>query len=289
MTKISILLPVYNDQDFIKRSIDSILNNSFKNYELIIINDGSNDSTLEVIKTINDPRIKLFSKINTGLTDSLNYGLTKCSHEIVMRMDGDDEIKENKIKTQLNYFKQGNYILFGTGAEVIDNNSIVKKIINVPVDNLNILNNMKNLKNSIIHPSIMFYKDAIIKSGGYDTKFDVAEDFELYFRISKYGNLGNINLPLFRLRKNEDNISNTKSKTQTLNTLIARELYTRNIDIKFVDKKNYFETRERIEKSLIFSFLCSLNAKINYHNEENINNLIMRLLRKIVITLLTYR
>ena len=66
MTKISILLPVYNDQDFIKRSIDSILNNSFKNYELIIINDGSNDSTLEVIKTINDPRIKLFSKINTG-------------------------------------------------------------------------------------------------------------------------------------------------------------------------------------------------------------------------------
>ena len=289
MTKISILLPVYNDQDFIKRSIDSILNNSFKDYELIIINDGSNDSTLEILKTINDPRIKLFSKENSGLVDSLNYGLTKCNYDIVMRMDGDDEIKEDKIKTQLNYFKKGNSILLGTGAEIIDNNSRVKKLIDVPEDNINILNNMKNLKTSIIHPSIMFYKDAIIKSGGYDSKFDVAEDFELYFRISKYGNLGNINLPLLKLRKNDDNISKTKSKTQTLNTLIARELYTRNGDIKFVDKKNYFETRERIEKSLIFSFLCSLNSKINDHSKESINNLLMRLIRKIVITLLKYR
>ncbi len=289
MTKISILLPVYNDQDFIKRSIDSILNNSFKDYELIIVNDGSNDSTPEILKTINDPRIKVFSKTNTGLIDSLNYGLAKCNYDIVMRIDGDDEIKEDKIKTQLNYFKQGNYILLGTGAEIIDNNSRVKKLINVPEDNINILNNMKNLKTSIIHPSIMFYKDAIIKSGGYDSKFDVAEDFELFFRISKYGNLGNINMPLLRLRKNEDNISKIKSKTQTLNTLIARELYTRNGDIKFVDKKNYFETRERIEKSLIFTFLCYLNSKINDHRKESINNLLMRLIRKIVITILKYR
>ena len=286
MTKISILLPVYNDQDFIKRSIDSILNNSFKDYELIIINDGSNDSTLEILKTINDPRIKLFSKNNSGLIDSLNYGLTKCNFDIVMRMDGDDEIKEDKIKTQLNYFKKGNYILFGTGAEIIDNKSRVKKIIDVPEDNINILNNMKNLKTSIIHPSIMFYKDVITRSGGYDSKFDVAEDFELYFRISKYGNIGNINLPLLRLRKNEDNISKTKSKTQTLNTLIARKAYAQDKTIISVSNELYFRLKPQIESSLLYKLLVFTNSKITDHKQENLFNFILKILRKFIIFLI---
>ncbi len=286
MTKISILLPVFNDQDFIKRSINSILNNSYKDYELIIINDGSNDSTLEILKTINDPRMKLFSKTNTGLIDSLNYGLTKCNYDIVMRMDGDDEIKESKIKTQLNYFKTRNYILLGTGAEIIDNNSRVKKIIDVPEDNINILNNMKNLKTSLIHPSIMFYKDAIIKSGGYDSKFDVAEDFELYFRISKYGNLGNINIPLLRLRKNEDNISKKRSSTQTLNTLIARKAYVQNKTLKSVPNELYDKLKIKIEGSLKFKILVYLNSKIIDHKQENIFNILLKMFRKIIIFLI---
>jgi len=286
VTKISILLPVFNDQDFIKRSINSILNNSYKDYELIIINDGSNDSTLEILKTINDPRMKLFSKTNTGLIDSLNYGLTKCNYDIVMRMDGDDEIKESKIKTQLNYFKTRNYILLGTGAEIIDNNSRVKKIIDVPEDNINILNNMKNLKTSLIHPSIMFYKDAIIKSGGYDSKFDVAEDFELYFRISKYGNLGNINIPLLRLRKNEDNISKKRSSTQTLNTLIARKAYVQNKTLKSVPNELYDKLKIKIEGSLKFKILVYLNSKIIDHKQENIFNILLKMFRKIIIFLI---
>ena len=90
--KISILLPVFNDEKFIKRAVDSVLNNSYSNYELIIVNDGSSDNSIDVINSIKDERIKVFNKSNSGLIETLNYGLKKCKNEIIMRMDGDDEI-----------------------------------------------------------------------------------------------------------------------------------------------------------------------------------------------------
>ena len=81
--KISILLPVFNDEEFISRCISSILENSYTNYELVIINDGSTDNSPEIINQFKDSRIKLYNKMNSGLIESLNYGIGKCSSEII--------------------------------------------------------------------------------------------------------------------------------------------------------------------------------------------------------------
>jgi len=281
--KISILLPVFNDEEFISRCISSILENSYTNYELVIINDGSTDNSPEIINQFKDSRIKLYNKMNSGLIESLNYGIGKCSSEIIMRIDGDDEITENKIEIQLKSFINSNSVLHGTGAKIINNDSEIIKIINVPEDNNNILNNLNSLKTGLIHPSIMFYKDVIIKSGGYDSKFEVAEDYELYFRVSKLGELSNTNLPLLHLRKNHQNISKIKSNTQTLNTLIARRLYSNKKEIKKVNPIDYTRTRKEIENSISFKMLYKLNAKINNSSQENFINLFMKILRKIII------
>ena len=85
-----------------------------------------------------------YFQTNTGLINSLNY-TSKCNYDIVMRIDGDDEIKEDKPNT-VKLFQTRKLWFFGTGAEIIDINSRVKKLINAPEDNINILNNMKNLK-----------------------------------------------------------------------------------------------------------------------------------------------
>lgn len=263
MKKISILLPVYNDEQYIKRSINSILKNTYSNFELIIINDGSTDSTPDIINKIYDPRMKVYSKQNTGPQDSLNYGIKKCNFEIIMRMDGDDEMMNNKIEIQLLDFQNNKAVLSGTGGYIINNNSEIKERINVPESNNKIINCLKSIKTSMIHPSIMFYKDAIIKAGLYDLKFDAADDYEMYYRISKIGQLSNINLPLLLLRKHEENMSVTQSVKQVQNTLIARKIYIENPEIKSINNALYFETKDKIINSLTYSLLNLSNNYIN--------------------------
>tara|TARA_B100001175_G_scaffold296885_1_gene286177 strand:- start:1209 stop:2075 length:867 start_codon:yes stop_codon:yes gene_type:complete len=286
MKKVSILLPVYNDEEFISKSVSSVLKSTYKNFELIIINDGSTDKSPEIINDFKDPRIKLYDKQNSGLIESLNYGLTKCNSEIIMRMDGDDEISENKIEIQLKSFLNSDSVLHGTGAKIIDNSSRVLQEISVNEDHKDIINNLRTLNTSMIHPSIMFYKDIILKSGGYDSKFEVAEDYELYYRISRIGKLTNIDLPLLMLRKNEHNISKKRSSTQTLNTLIARTAYSENQDLLNVSKKAYGNIKLRVETSIKFKILIYLNSIITDHKQENGYNLLLKIFRKLIIFLI---
>ena len=286
MKKVSILLPVYNDEEFISKYVSSVLKSTYKNFELIIINDGSTDKSPEIINDFKDPRIKLYDKQNSGLIESLNYGLTKCNSEIIMRMDGDDEISENKIEIQLKSFLNSDSVLHGTGAKIIDNSSRVLQEISVNEDHKDIINNLRTLNTSMIHPSIMFYKDIILKSGGYDSKFEVAEDYELYYRISRIGKLTNIDLPLLMLRKNEHNISKKRSSTQTLNTLIARTAYSENQELLNVSKKAYGKIKLRVETSIKFKILIYLNSKITDHKQENGYNLLLKIFRKLIIFLI---
>ena len=121
-----------------------------------------------------------------------------------------------------------------------------------------------------------------MKLGGYDSKFEVAEDYELYYRISRIGKITNIDLPLLRLRKNENNISK-RSSTQTLNTLIARKAYVQNKTLKTVPNELYDKLKIKIEDSLKFKILVYLNSKIIDHKQENILNILLNLFRKIII------
>ena len=278
--KISILLPVFNDEKFIKKAVDSVLNNSYTNYELIIVNDGSSDNSMYVINSIKDERIKVYNKSNSGLIETLNYGLKKCNNEIIMRMDGDDEIGKDKISIQLSNFSNSNSILLGTGGSIIDNMSKFKSLVNVPENNTSILKKMRKMQPSIIHASIMFYKDAIIKSGSYDEKFSVSEDYELFYRLSRLGELSNIDIPLYKIRKNEENVSVTKSRTQLLNTMIARKLYSNPKTFK-VNIEEYSKTKIEIEKSYTFKVINLLNNKINNSSNQFLSTL-FKIFRKII-------
>jgi len=283
MKNISILLPVFNDEQFITRAINSILKSTYLNFELIIINDGSYDSTLNKINEFNDPRIKVFSKSNTGLIDSLNYGLKKCNNDIIMRMDGDDEIKSNKIKLQLSAFLESNSILMGTGGYIIDDKSQVKRRINVPVKHKKIINSQNNLTTAIIHPSIMFYKEAIIKSGGYDHKFEVAEDYELFYRIARIGQISNINLPLTLLRKHDQNVSVKKSSKQILNTLVARKIYKNNLSIIRINQELYSTTKNEVLNSKAYNLLNNVNNQIIKTRQDKLKKLFFSVIRKLII------
>lgn len=258
---ISILLPVFNCELYVKESLDSILQNTYPNFELIIVNDGSKDSTLDIIKEYNDERIFLYNKINSGLIDTLNYGLKKCRYPIVMRMDGDDVIEENKIQKQLYYFFKSRSILTGTNGYLIDSEGLNRGFIDLPTEHNQILKSMLNMSPSFIHPSVMYYKDAVQKAGGYDSNFKHAEDFDLFLKLSSFGKLSNLNDRLIYLRKHDKNISHLNTQEQIKNTIISREIFR--IDSTFKEKKiNYESCKLKVENNFLKKLYIKIHTSI---------------------------
>ncbi len=286
MKRISVLLPVYNCEKYIKESISSILNNTYKNFEIIIINDGSIDNSNDIIKSFSDPRIKYFIKTNSGLIDTLNYGLKKCSYPIIMRMDGDDIILSNKIVNQLNYFKKSNSILTGTSGYLIDSHGNKRAPIDLPKEHNDILKAMLKMSPSFIHPSVMYYKDAVLKVGGYDSNFKHAEDFDLFLRLSKIGKISNMSERLIYLRKHENNISLLNADEQIKNTIISKDIYKHNNDY-LVNKSTYTEFRQKIENSFLNRIYIKVHLLIvKVENENSKKNsfilLFLKVFRKVL-------
>jgi len=258
---ISILLPVYNSELFIKKTIDSVLNNTHKAFELIIINDGSEDNSLDIIKSYDDPRIKLYNKSNSGLIETLNYGIRKCKNEIIMRIDSDDIIHSQKIEKQLFMFKKDKVALLGTEGYTINNAGEVDSSINLPSSHDDILKAMMNYNASVIHPSIMVYKNVLESVGLYSPNMKHAEDYDLFLRISKIGKISNLNEKLIYLRKNENNISHLNAKEQILNTFIAKKYY-QDYNYKPISDKIFFKIKNEINENSLNKLYFFIHSKI---------------------------
>ena len=261
MKLISILLPVYNSELFIKKTIDSVLNNTHKAFELIIINDGSEDNSLDIIKSYDDPRIKLYNKSNSGLIETLNYGIRKCKNEIIMRIDSDDIIHSQKIEKQLFMFKKDKVALLGTEGYTINNAGEVDSTINLPSNHDDILKAMMNYNASVIHPSIMVYKNVLQSVGLYSPYMKHAEDYDLFLRISKIGKISNLNEKLIYLRKNENNISHLNAKEQILNTFIAKKYY-QDYNYKPISDKIFFKIKNDINENSLNKLYFFIHSKI---------------------------
>ena len=160
--KISVLMTVYNCQDYLKNSIISILNQKYKNFELIIVDDGSNDESFNVIKLINDRRIKLYKlNKNIGRTKALNFGLKKCKSEIIAIQDADDIAHPLRLyKTLERLTKKKDLGMVCSNYEFINSEDVIIKNFDYFRINKNILSKIKFI-NMIPHSSIIFKKSVV--------------------------------------------------------------------------------------------------------------------------------
>jgi len=210
---ISIILPACNSDKYIKKTILSILNQSYRNFELIIIIDPSTDNTITEIKKFKDRRIVLIiNKHKLGLPSCLNLGIKKAKSEIIARADSDDYYLKNRLKDQYNFLSNNKNIdLVGSNAFILDNKKITKLIL--PTTR-SLIKWYMLFRCPFLHPSIMIRKKIFYKYGFYPpVKY---EDYQLYSKIIdkiKYTNLKNI---LCVIRKHPDNISNHKNKSDML-------------------------------------------------------------------------
>lgn len=197
---VSIILPVYNAEKYIKKSIDSILNQTYKSFELIIINDGSIDSSEDIILSYKDERIKYIKNIkNIGLIASLNKGISFSDAEYIVRMDADDICRLKRLDVQIKYLKENKSIgVLGSFAKSFGLD-VHSKLMKRPINDSDIKMKMF-IDSPFIHPSVVIKRDLLIKYGGYDDRFFRVEDYGLWVKLSKFTTFANLPLVLLDYR-----------------------------------------------------------------------------------------
>lgn len=212
---ISVVMSVYNGEKYLCESIDSILNQTYENFEFIIINDGSADSTGEINLSYSDPRICLIdNKENIGLTKSLNRGLKIARGEYIARMDADDISAPDRLRKELDFLQaHQDYAAVGTFLKALNEDSKVIGTIEKPVEDAEIRRFLKK-DNCIAHGSAMIRKMCLLNVGLYDESIERAQDYELWLRVSEKYKIANIPEYLYMWRNHRRNISVEHSNEQ---------------------------------------------------------------------------
>ena len=201
--KISVIMSIYNGMPYLEQAVESVLNQTYKNFEFIIVDDASADDTLKYLKSLKDRRIKLIrNKKNLGLAVSLNIALRQARGDFVARMDADDISLSMRFEEQINFLQKHPTIgICGSFVNVIDETDKIIGKIKKPTSDKEIKKELFWLT-PLLHPTWFAKKKIFDKLQGYDKKWDYVEDFEFLIRAKDF-QMANIpkHLLLFRSQK----------------------------------------------------------------------------------------
>ena len=212
---ISVIMSVYNDEKNIDKSIKSIMSQTYKNLELHILDDGSDDKTWKIINKYKTEYQNIFiyrNKNNLGLTKSLNYLVNQTNGEIIARHDSDDLSHPERIEKQLNIMTKYNLDFCTTRAQIIQNNKITPKFSYYIPKKI-----VVKYKNPFIHGTLMIKKRVIINVGMYDENFYYSQDYKLM-----------------------TDLLNINSKYKILRTPYYKLNFENNISTEFKEEQKYY-------------------------------------------------
>ena len=198
--KISVVMSVYNEEKYLPEAIESILNQTFEDFEFIIVNDGSTDRSLEIIQSYDDDRIVLINQENTGLAKALNNGIAISKSDFIARIDADDIAMPERLEKQLAFLSNSpSYIIIGSNAAIIDKDGHFVCDSHLFVTDEEMKGMLPNTP--FIHPSVMFKKKSFYEAGKYpEYMINFAEDVVLINRMAKLGKFANISENLIQYR-----------------------------------------------------------------------------------------
>jgi len=221
---VSVVMPVYSFGKYGANAVKSILDQSYRNFEFIIVNDGSKDKTLDILKSYKkkDKRIIIVdNKKNLGVTKSLNKALDLANGKYIIRMDADDWSYPERFKLQVNLMENNpEVVVSGSYIQICDSKLKPMHIRHYPLDDADIRKHLFRYS-PFAHPATIWRAD-MLKKERYDERINVCQDYELYFRMGKIGKFMNLNRPLLKLRMHEGSISTTLSDIQSKNTVLIR-------------------------------------------------------------------
>jgi glycosyltransferase involved in cell wall biosynthesis len=245
--KVSVVLPTYNGAQHLAQALDSILAQSFTDFEVIIINDGSTDKTATILEAYakKDKRLRILTQKNKGLVASLNRGIELARGQYIARHDDDDISHPERFMKQVAFLDtHSEVVLVGSSMSVMDDAGQV-------LHNHAVLLQDPELRHELLvrspfpHGSVMFHKAAAVKAGLYEKTTWPAEDYDLWLRISQQGGMANIDDYLYTYRENSQGISATRQQEQAEKTAAVRarawELRHELMNAKRIDVSAYLK------------------------------------------------
>ncbi len=201
-------MPAYNAAKYIDKAICSVLAQTFTDFELLIINDGSTDDTEKIIRSFADDRIRLINQSNQGIAAALNMGLMNTNASLVARFDADDICMPERLMVQYNFLlDHPDHIIVGSDADYIDMNGEYVFSYSMPAHTNEAIQQLTQSKCPFIHSAVLFRKDPIIKAGSYDTHAYAFQDHLLWSKVIKEGKAGNLSEKLLQVRLNPESLS----------------------------------------------------------------------------------
>ena len=228
---VSVLLPVYNVIRHLRPAIDSILAQTLRDFEFIVIDDGSTDGTAEILRQYAqaDSRIRLISRPNKGLTVTLNEGIAMARASLLARMDGDDIALPQRLEKQSEYLgQQPDCVLVGSAVLVIDPDGLPIRQTCSEQTHEEIDHAHLNRGWPMVHPAVMMRTAAVRQIGGYRDQYDTLEDLDLFLRLAEIGKLANLPDVLLKYRQHFSSVTHRRYEQQMrIRQAIYDETYAR--------------------------------------------------------------
>lgn len=224
MSKVSVVMSVYNDSSHLKEAVDSILGQTYSDFEFLIADDGSTDSSDKILDeyATKDARVKVFHQKNIGLTKTLNNLIKQSKGEYIARMDSDDISLSDRFAEEVKFLDENlSVAVISCFAKVIDADSkeIGEHRPGVTNDQIK---KLIFFSGQLCHPAVMFRKQAFLSIGGYDENFKYAQDLKLWFKFITSFKVANLPKFLFLWRKTSNGIGVEKFKEQQKFAQLAR-------------------------------------------------------------------
>lgn len=230
---VTVLMPVYNAGEFLKEAIDSILNQTYEEFEFLIINDGSTDSSVNIIESYKDKRIKLIHNIeNKGLVESLNKGIEIAQGKYIIRMDADDIAEVNRIETQVDFMENNSDVAVAgsNGVIFLSDKPIIKKLTDLPIK-YNEIKCKLLFECPIVHSAVIIRKNILLENNyRYSEKYKDTEDYGLWIEIAKNHKIVNIPKKLLRYRIISSSITNQALKRINDRIKVMKNIYVLGLD-----------------------------------------------------------
>lgn len=209
---ISVVMPVFNGQRFLAQAMDSLLAQSFTDFEVVAVDDGSTDETPEILRGYakRDGRIRVIHGDHAGISAALNRGIEASTHEWVARIDADDVASPDRFSKQIAAARSNpDVVIWGSYANHVDANGRVLGLSKCGPTSVDEFRKLRGAGEDcyVIHPTSMLRKDVVQKVGGYDSRFNFCEDFELFDRMAEHGAVVALPEPLLLYRIHATSIS----------------------------------------------------------------------------------
>jgi GT2 family glycosyltransferase len=222
--QVSVILPVYNSEAYLAAAVESILNQSFEDFELIAVEGGSSDRSPEILSGFagRDARVRVVRQSARGLVGALNHGISLARGEFLARMDADDVSRPERFERQLRFLHDNPTIaVVGSAITLIDDRGRQIREIDYPLGPYEVARSLET-GSALAHPAVMMRREAVQRMGGYREVLDHAEDYDLWLRMSEQHGLANLPDRLLLYRHHASKRGCVFAFEQELHTQAAR-------------------------------------------------------------------